>query len=42
MKTIPCQNIKNLYKEPEFQNSEYAGHQVGPKDSGRHIFSGGA
>jgi hypothetical protein len=30
----------SLYlKEPEFQNSEYEVHQVGPKDSGSQNFS---
>jgi hypothetical protein len=24
-------------KEPEFQNSEYAGHRVGPKDLGSQV-----
>jgi hypothetical protein len=26
-------------KEPEFENSEYAGHQVGPNEAGNQNFS---
>jgi hypothetical protein len=44
MKTVPWQKYQNPLQEgdpyePELQNSEYAGHQVGPKDSGSQNFS---
>jgi hypothetical protein len=43
MKTVPCQNLKNIYKGGTLRNlnfkiSEYAGHQVGPKHSGSQNF----